>query len=105
MGKQCLFAAAEGDLCPSWVLRRHVFGPLVAEMGRTDSSFVPDFLHFMECFRNRLSTHPVSLHGVFPPVCAGELAGLLSILDAVKPKSNGAQLKDALALGSSHWTI
>jgi hypothetical protein len=68
-------------------------------MGRPDDLFLKDFLHLMKCLRNRLSTHPVSLYRGLPPFCAHEIAVLLPIADALKPKSNGSQFKDALALG------
>jgi hypothetical protein len=67
------------------------FGQLVAEMGRTDSLLMTDFLHVRKYLRNRLSTHPVSLHRGLPPACADELAVLPPIADALRPESNGSQ--------------
>jgi hypothetical protein len=67
-----------------------MFGQLVPEMGFSDDLFLKDFLHFMKGLRNRLSTHPVSLHRDLLPVCADELAALLPIADALNPKSKSS---------------
>jgi hypothetical protein len=70
----------------------------VAQVAKMDCLFVTDLLHFIKCLRNRIATHPLSLHSEFAPIMADELAAMLPVGDCLKPKSKGSQLKDAIAL-------
>jgi hypothetical protein len=63
-----------------------------------DCPFVTDVLHFLKCLRNRLARHPLSLHSHLPPITADNLAELLPVADASKPKTKGVQFKDAITL-------
>jgi hypothetical protein len=74
------------------------FLEIVAEVGKIEFPFVTDFLHFLKCLRNRLANHPLSLDSRLSAIHADEIAELLGVGDCLKPKSNGAQLKDAIAL-------
>jgi hypothetical protein len=78
--------------------KHKTFRELIAQLRDRDDLFITDFLHFIKCLRTRLANHPVSIHDSLPPVLADVLTNLLPIGDALKPKSNGAQLKDAVAL-------
>jgi hypothetical protein len=71
---------------------------LTAEVSKMDRPFVTDFLHFLKCLRNRLARHPLPLQCHLPPITADNLAELLLVGDTLKPKTKGAQLKDAIAL-------
>jgi hypothetical protein len=75
-----------------------LFLELTAEISKMDCPFVTDLLHFLKCLRNRLARHPLSLHCHLPSITADDLAELLPVGDALKPKTKGAQLKDVITL-------
>jgi hypothetical protein len=77
--------------------RRLEFSDIVHLVPTAEYPFVTDFLHFLKCLRNRLARYFVSLHQDLPPICAAEIGALLSIENCLRPKSPGAQLKDAIA--------
>jgi hypothetical protein len=86
------------DVMNSAECRYMTFAQIVEATSSHNEFFVTDFPRFLKRLRNRHSIHPLTLHHRLTPGLAENLSKILPTENYLKPKSNGSQSKDAVAL-------